>query len=84
MIEPCLLVHGEISSKRPFTAGIPQGANWSPILFNLYIRHLSAQILHCDLFTYADDTTLVKMIPIKDDRFAAATEINVDLNRPYL
>jgi len=69
-----VVAHGDTS---PFTAGIPQGGIWSPILFNLYIRHLSAQINYCDLFTYADDTTLVEMIPAKNDRTAVIT---TDLN----
>ena len=79
-----VVAHGNTSSKRPFTAGVPQGGIWSPILFNLYTRCLSAQILHCDLFTYADNTTLNKVIPTKDDRNTAAIEINADLNRACL
>ena len=39
-----VVAHSDTSSKRPYTAGVPQGGIWSPILFNLYIRHISAQI----------------------------------------
>ena len=57
---------------------------WSPILFNLYIPHLPTQILHCALLQYADDSTLIKVVPSKDDRIAAADEMNADLVRIYL
>ena len=43
-----------------------------------YTHHLSAQIPNCDLFTYVDDTTLIKVIPSKDDRTAVAIEINAN------
>ena len=59
-------------------ARVPQGGIWSPILFNLYIRHFSAQVLDCDLLQYADDSTLIKVVPSKDDRAAAADEMNTD------
>ena len=52
-------------------------------MFNLYIRHLSVQVLHCDLFQYADDSSLIKVTPLKDDRTIAADEINADLDRIY-
>jgi len=79
-----VVAHGDTSSRRLFTTGVPLGGIWSPLLFNLYTHHLSAQILHCDLFAYADDTTLIKVIPTKDDGAAAAIEINVDLTRACL
>ena len=71
------------SSQLPFTAGVPQGGIWSPLLFNLYIRHLSDQVLHCDLFQYADDSSLMKVIPSKDNRTIVADELNADLDRIY-
>ena len=74
---------GHTSSQLPFIAGVPQGGIWSPLLFNLYIRHLPDQILHCDLFQYADDSSLMKVIPSKDDRTSAADELNADLDRIY-
>ena len=78
-----VVVCGHTSSQLPFTAGVPQGGIWSPLLFNLYIRHLPDQVLHCDLFQYADDSSLMKVIPSKDDRTAAADELNADLDRIY-
>jgi len=36
------------------------------------------QVSHCDLFSYVDNSTLLKVIPIKDD-IMAADELNADL-----
>ena len=71
-----VVAHGDTSSQQPFTASVPQGGIWSPILLNLYIRHISAQVLHCDLFQYAGDSTLIKVIPSKDNRTVAADEMS--------
>ena len=76
-----VVAHGNTSSRRSFTAGLPQDGIWSPMLFNLYIRHLPTQILHCAFLQYADDSTLIKVVPLKDDRIAAADEMNADLVR---
>ena len=76
-----VVAHGDTSSRRSFTVGVPQGGIWSPMLFNLYIHHLPTQILHCAFLRYADDSTLIKVVPSKDDRIAAADEMNVDLVR---
>ena len=77
----CLFVvaHGETSAQQNFTAGVPEGEIWSPILFNLYVRHLAQQVLHCDLFSYTDDSSLVKVIERKEDRMTAAEEMIADL-----
>ena len=78
-----VVAHGDTSSLQPFTAGVPQGGIWSPILFNLYIRDLPTQILHCALLQYADDSTLIKVVPSKEDRITVADEMNADLARIY-
>ena len=43
--------------------------------------HLLALVSHYNLFLYADDSTLLKAIATKDDRIAAANELNVDLRK---
>ena len=35
-----MVAHSDTSPQQNFTAGVPQGGIWSPILFNLYIHHL--------------------------------------------
>ena len=74
-----VVANGQDSSLYPITAGVPQGGVWSPMLFNLYVHHLPSQFKSCLLVSYADDSTLLKVIPIKDLRLSAAAEINADL-----
>ena len=62
---------------------VPRGGVWSSILFNLYIQHLTKQVLHCDLFEYADDSSLVKVIKSKEDQIAVTEEIIADLNHVF-
>ena len=52
-----------------------------PMLFNLYVCHLPSQLNSCSLVSYADDSTLLKIILIKESRLCAAAEINDDLCR---
>jgi len=79
-----VVANGDTSTCREFTAGVPQGGVWSPILFNLYIRLLGNQVLHCDLFQYADDVTLMKVVRTKEERIKAAEEMNAVLHRVHL
>ena len=67
------------SDLHPVSAGVPQGAIWSPLLFNLYIRLLPSVPRHCLVVGYADDHTLLTTIPHKDDRVTAAAQLNADL-----
>jgi len=46
---------------------------------HLFFAHLPAQVSYCNIFSYADDSTLLKATPTKDDRIAAAEELNADL-----
>ena len=50
----------ELSDLYPITAGVgvPQGAIWSPALFNLYIHQLPTVVKHSLIVRYADDHTL--------------------------
>ena len=61
----------EDSSLYPITAGVPQGGVWSPMLFNLYVHHLPSQLKSYLLVSYADNSTLLKVIPTKDLRLSA-------------
>ena len=68
------------SSQYLIQAGVLQGAVWSPMLFNLYVRQLPSQVHHSLLVSYADDSTFLKIVLSKETRKLAAEEINSDLN----
>ena len=74
-----VVVNGQESSLYPVTTGVPQGGVWSSMLFNLYVHHFPSQLHSCSLVSYADDTTPLKIIPIKESRLRAAAKINADL-----
>ena len=74
-----VVANGQDSSLYPIMAGVPQGGVWSPMLFNLYVHNLPSQLKSCLLVSYADDSTLLKVIPTKDLRLTSAAEINADL-----
>ena len=61
-------------------AGVPQGAIWSLMLFNLYVRQLPLQVHHSHIVSYADDSTFLKVVPLRKMRKIAAEEINSVLN----
>ena len=58
------------------SAVAPQGAIWSLLLFNLYIQLFPTVVKHCSIIGYADDHTLLKIIPQKSDHYNAATQLN--------
>ena len=62
-----MVANGSTPSCQEFTAGVPQGGVWSPILFNLYIHLLGNQVLCCDLFQYADVASLMKVVGTKEE-----------------
>ena len=64
------------SDLHPVTAGVPQGAIWSPPLFNLYIRKLPTVVEHSLIVGYTDDHSLLKIIPDKMDRIALGSVIS--------
>ena len=65
------------------TTGVPQGAIWSPSLFNLYICQLPTILKHSMVMGYADDHSLLKIIPDKIDCITAASDLNCDLAALY-
>ena len=69
----------ESSDLYPITVGIPQGAIWPPILFNLYICLFPTVVKHSLIVGYTDDHTLLKIIPDKSDHVTAVSQLNKDL-----
>ena len=61
-----------------FTAGVPQGAIWSP-LFNLCIHQLPTVVKNSLLVGYADDHSFLKIIAGKTDHIADMSDLNCNL-----
>jgi len=68
------------SSLYPISAGVPQGAIWSPLLFNLYIRLLPTVVKHSLVVGYVDDHTLLMTVPHNNARTTVANNLNADLS----
>ena len=67
------------SSMLTVSAGVPQGAVWLPLLFNLCIRFLPSVVQFSSVIGYTDDHTLLKIIPLKQDHLRATDELNTNL-----
>ena len=61
-------------------SGVPQGSVLGPQLFLLYIAELFS-IVENKLYGYADDSTLVAVVPSPGERVAVSEYMNRDLNR---
>jgi len=67
------------SDHHSISADVPQGAIWSPLLFNLYICLLPRIPKDNLVIGYANDHTLAVIIPRKEDRAIATARLNADL-----
>ena len=57
-----VLVNGIASGWHDVISGVPQGSILGPILFVIYINTLFDVVQHSDLFLFADDNKLFKII----------------------
>ena len=88
---PCILniIQGCTNSRRPafwrktlvnVLSGVPQGSVLDPQLFLLYTAELFS-VVENKLYGYADDSTLVAVVPSPGERVAVSESMNRDLNR---
>ncbi len=80
--------NGEISEHVGIKSGVPQGAIWSPLLFDLFVRNVPQRVraaLRKACHFYADDLTLVKEVE-REERAArlARRELDTYLHQLYL
>ena len=61
-------------------SGVPRGSVLSPQLFLLFTEELFS-IVQIKLYGYADDSTLVVVVPSPGERVAVSESMNSDLNR---
>ena len=72
------MVDGSRSKQVNVVSGVPQGSVLGPLLFLLYTLELFS-ILENKLIGYADDSTLMAVVPSPSVRFAVAKSLIRDL-----
>ena len=75
-----VVVDGCRSQLVNMVSGVPQGSVLCPLLFLLYTAELFS-IVENKLYGYADDSTLVAVVPSPRQRVAVSESMNRDLNR---
>ena len=71
-------VEGCFSPYSAVASGVPQGSVLGPILFLIYVAEVYSLVSNY-LFGYADDKTLMSIIPSPADRANCAESLNADL-----
>ena len=74
------MVDGAASEWIPIISGVPQGSLFYPLLFILYTSEMF-ELVENILFAYADDSTLLAVVPKPADRPAVAASLNSYLAR---
>jgi hypothetical protein len=79
-----VVANGQISERVSIKSGVPQGAIWSPLLFDLFVRNVPQRVREALCLFYADDLTLLKVIDRNNEAAQdAQLELNQDLERLF-
>ncbi|CAN0050088.1 unnamed protein product, partial [Heterosigma akashiwo] len=79
-----VVANGQISERVSIKSGVPQGAIWSPLLFDLFVRNVPQRVREALCLFYADDLTLLKVIDRNNEAAQdAQLELNQDLKRLF-
>ena len=70
-----VIINGKSSEWKPVTSGIPQGSVLGPLLFVIYINDLPNSIIS-DIYMFADDTNIFKIITSDIDCQILQTDLN--------
>ena len=73
-----VFVDGQPSQRVDVISGVPQGSVLGPLMFNIYTRDL-AGLFENMFFAYADDSTLLAIIPSPKARVEVARSLIRDL-----
>ena len=73
------MVYGCHSKLANIVSGVPQGSVLGLVLFLLYTAELFS-IVENKLYCYADDSTLVVVVPFHGERLAVSESMNRNLN----
>ena len=74
--EQVVFVNGHFSYPTSVNSGVPQGSVLGPLLFILYINDLPNNIHNSTIFTFADDTKIVKQISGTNDKLDLQNDLN--------
>jgi hypothetical protein len=74
-----VVMAGHTSSKRSVSCGVPQGGIWSPCLWDVAVNDLSQQLLTCECFNYADDSTLAAVFDSLEALIDLIIKVNADM-----
>ena len=73
-----VVVDGQLGDLRPVLSGVPQGSVLGPLLFILYTHDMWFDLENL-LVSYADDATLLAVVPSPDARVGVCNSLNRDL-----